>query len=83
MAGILGGGFQWWEQVPAHQDLGMLLVTVLPVWIFGALIGLLVWTASDGSVTLRPVLFARQEPPASSRRLLLTPDVEKFTSCLV
>ncbi|KAK9785505.1 hypothetical protein WJX73_000678 [Symbiochloris irregularis] len=41
MAGIFGGSLQWWEQIPVHQDLGLLLVTVLPVWIFGALIGLL------------------------------------------
>ena len=32
----------WWEQIPAQADLGGLLVTVLPIWIFGAVIGLLV-----------------------------------------
>ena len=55
---------EWWQQLPYHRELGIILFTVLPVWACGAVIGLLVCLRFSRAVQLHILCFLTGAPPS-------------------
>ena len=53
---------EWWQQVPYHKEVGIILFTVLPVWACGAIIGLLVRLKSEPPVVTELARAAEPKP---------------------
>ena len=55
---------EWWQQLPYHRELGIILFTVLPVWACGAVIGLLVCLRLGRAVQLDIPCLLTGAPPS-------------------